>query len=357
MIFHILDKIELQVKKTASRLNGLRARFHSKGRESVFMAQDVADTSRVAPPENVKKMFKERLKQAGSNWQLYVMIFPVVLYFFVFAYIPMYGVQIAFKRYMPIHGIWGSPWVGLQHFERFFNSYYSWDLIWNTISLSLYQLIAGFPAPIILALAFNEMKDGFYKKFVQTVTYAPHFISVVVIVGMITSFLSPSSGIINVFLNKLGFESYAFMEDPRWFRSIYVWSGVWQSTGYGTVIYLAALSGVDTQLHEAATIDGASRLQRLWHINLPVLVPTMVILLIMNFGGIMEVGFEKVLLMQNPLNLATSNVISTFTYQTGLLEAQYSYAAAIGLFNAAINSTMLLLVNWISGKLSDTQLI
>lgn len=306
----------------------------------------------------IKKItIKNRLTKALKNWQLYVMIIPVVAYFLIFHYVPMYGVQIAFKRFMPVHGIWGSPWVGLDHFVRFFNMHYSGRLIWNTISLSLYSLVLGFPMPIILALAFNEVKDGRFKKFVQTVTYAPNFISVVVIVGMIIAFLSPSTGVINHMLDLFGFERQHFMQDPRWFRHIYVFSGIWQSTGWGTVIYLAALSGVDQQLHEAATIDGATRLQRLWHINIPVLVPTMIILLIMNFGSVMAVGFEKVFLMQNALNMGTSDVIATFTYRTGLLEGQYSYAAAIGLFNSVINSVMLLTVNWIARKYSETSLL
>lgn len=304
-----------------------------------------------------KRTMKDRFKQAAGNWELYVMVLPLVAFFFVFHYIPIYGVQIAFKDFMPSLGIWGSPWVGLKHFERFFNMHYAGRLIWNTLSISLYSLVAGFPAPIILALAFNEIKDGKFKRFVQTVTYAPNFISTVVIVGMIIAFLSPSTGVINHFLDLIGLNRHHFMQDPRWFRHIYVLSGIWQSTGWGTIIYLAALSGVDTQLHEAATIDGATRLQRLWYINLPVLVPTMVILLIMNFGGIMSVGFEKAFLLQNPLNMQTSDIIATFTYRTGLLEGQYSYSAAIGLFNSVINSVMLLVVNWISAKYTDTSLL
>lgn len=299
---------------------------------------------------------KDRLKKIASSWQLYVLILPAFIYFIVFHYGPMYGVQIAFKNYMPSLGIWGSPWVGFAHFKRFFDSYYFWDLIRNTVGISLYSLIVGFPLPIILALALNEVKDGPFKKTVQTITYAPHFISVVVIVGMVIAFLSPSSGILNHALQFLGFESKAYMEDPAWFKTIYVLSGVWQSTGWSSVIYMAALSGIDPQLHEAATIDGASRLQRLWNINLPYLMPTMIILLIMNFGSVMSVGHEKVLLMQNPLNMPSSNIIATFTYQQGLLDAQFSYAAAIGLFNSAINAVLLLFVNKISKKVSETSL-
>ncbi|MGO4936299.1 ABC transporter permease [Fundicoccus sp. Sow4_H7] len=296
------------------------------------------------------------IKQIFTSWQLYALIFPAFAYFVIFHYVPMYGVQIAFKDYMPSLGIWGSPWVGFKHFEKFFDSYYFWDLINNTLGISIYSLIVGFPLPIILALALNEVDYEPFKKLVQTVTYAPNFISTVVIVGMIISFLSPSTGIINHILRFFGGTGHNFMEDPRWFKTIYVFSGVWQGTGWGTIIYLAALSGVDPQLHESATIDGASRIQRLWHINLPVLIPTMIIILIMNFGGLMSVGFEKVLLMQNPLNMPSSNIIATFTYQQGLLQAQYSYAAAVGLFNSVINSILLIFVNWLSRRYSEVSL-
>lgn len=314
------------------------------------------DTSSKNATLEHRTSYKDRMKKIASSWQLYVLILPAFIYFIVFHYGPMYGVQIAFKNYMPSLGIWGSPWVGFDHFKRFFDSYYFWDLIRNTVGISLYSLVVGFPLPIILALALNEVKDGPFKKTVQTITYAPHFISVVVIVGMVIAFLSPSSGILNNALQFLGFESKAYMEDPSWFKTIYVLSGVWQSTGWSSVIYMAALSGIDPQLHEAATIDGASRLQRLWNINLPYLMPTMIILLIMNFGSVMSVGHEKVLLMQNPLNMPSSNIIATFTYQQGLLDAQFSYAAAIGLFNSAINAFLLLFVNKISKKVSETSL-
>ena len=286
-------------------------------------------------------------------WQLYIFLLPALIYFLIFHYGPMYGVQIAFKRYMPSLGIIGSPWVGFDHFKRFFNSYYFGDLIKNTLGISIYELILGFPMPIILALVFNELKNGFFKKFAQTVTYAPHFISTVVIVGMLVSFLSPSTGIINHIISALGGDRHAFLEDPKWFKTIYVLSGIWQNTGWNTIIYMSALAGVNPELHEAAAIDGASRFQRLLYINLPALVPTMIILLIMNFGSIMSMGYEKILLMQNPLNIAASNVISTFTYQQGLIDANYSYAAAVGLFNAAINAILLLSVNKITRKITD----
>lgn len=296
----------------------------------------------------------ERIKfNFKRYWQLYIMVLPAIIYFLVFHYGPMYGVQIAFKKYIPALGITASPWVGFDHFKKFFSSYYFGSLIKNTLGISIYELIVGFPMPIILALIFNELKNGFFKKFAQTVTYAPHFISTVVIVGMLVAFLSPSTGIINHLIDAMGGERKAFLEDPKWFKTIYVLSSVWQNTGWNTIIYMSALAGVNPELHEAAAIDGASRLQRLLYINLPSLIPTMVILLIMNFGSIMSMGYEKILLMQNPLNIAASNVISTFTYQQGLIDANYSYAAAVGLFNAAINAILLLSVNKITRKITN----
>ncbi|WP_282920813.1 ABC transporter permease [Ignavigranum ruoffiae] len=289
-------------------------------------------------------------------WQLYVLLAPAVIYFLIFHYGPMYGVQIAFKDYKPSLGILDSPWVGFKHFKRFFNSYYFSDLMRNTLQISLYELVVGFPMPIILALLFNELRNGFFKKFAQTVTYAPHFISTVVIVGMLVAFLSPSTGLLNHLSASLGFERVAFLEEASWFKTIYVFSGIWQNTGWNTIIYMAALSGVDPQLYEAASIDGASRWQKLIYINLPALIPTMVILLILNFGSIMAMGYEKILLMQNALNISESNVIATFTYKQGLLDGNYSYAAAIGLFNSAINAILLVVVNKFSRKLSRISL-
>lgn len=318
----------------------------------------VAEQSSKASIEqkNKKKRRKEMKKKILHNWQLYIFILPAFLYFFIFHYIPMYGVQIAFKDFLPGKGIWGSDWVGFEHFTRFFDSYYFWDLIKNTLGISFYELIVGFPLPIILALALNEAKDGLYKRTVQTVTYAPHFISVVVMGGMIIAFLSPTTGIINHAIQLLGFDPIPFMTDPKWFKTVYVFSGVWQGTGWGTIIYLAALSGVDPQQHEAAIVDGATRWQRIWYINIPAIIPTMVILLIMNLGNIMAMGFEKILLLQNPLNLDSSNVIATFVYQAGLLDGQYSFAAAVGLFNAVINAILLVTVNYIARKTSETSL-
>ncbi|PWU67301.1 ABC transporter permease [Gracilibacillus dipsosauri] len=311
--------------------------------------------SAVTNKQKVKLKTKKNRKII-QNWQLYIFILPALLYFIIFHYVPMYGIQIAFKDYVPSLGFLGSEWVGLKHFERFFDSYYFWDLLKNTLGISIYELIVGFPLPILLALLLNEAKDGIYKRTVQTVTYAPHFISVVVISGMIIAFLSPTTGIINHIIQFFGLEPIAFMSDPAWFKTVYVLSGVWQSTGWGTIIYLAALSGVDPQQHEAAIVDGASRFQRIIYINIPTLVPTMIILLIMNLGNIMALGFEKILLLQNPLNMESSNVIATFVYQAGLLDAQYSFAAAVGLFNAVINAILLIAVNQIARKTSETSL-
>ncbi|GAB6991686.1 ABC transporter permease [Paenibacillus pini] len=293
-------------------------------------------------------------KRIFQNWELYLFIAPAFFYFLIFSYGPMYGIQIAFKNFIPTKGIMGSPWVGFDHFTRFFDSYYFWDLIWNTLSISLYELVIGFPIPIILALAFNEVRGGFFKKMAQTVTYAPHFISVVVMAGMIITFLSPSTGIIVHIIEWLGFDAPQVLTDPRWFKTMYVFSGVWQSAGWGTIIYLAALSGVDPGLHEAAKIDGASRFQRVWHINIPTIVPTMTILLILNMGSLLGVGFEKILLLQNPLNMGSSDVISTFVYRSGLVDAQYSFSTAIGLFNSLVNAILLVVVNQIVRRTNDS---
>lgn len=299
---------------------------------------------------------RNMLKKMKGNYQLYLFILPAFLYFIIFHYASMYGIQIAFKNYIAVKGIWGSPWVGLKHLNNFFQSYYFWVLIKNTVGIALYSLVAGFPIPILLALALNEVRNNRFKKLVQNVTYAPHFISTVVMVGMIIAFLSPSSGVVNEVIKALGGEAVPFMQKPGMFKSIYVWTGVWQGMGWGSIIYLAALAGIDPQLHEAAIVDGATRLQRIWHINIPGIMPTMVIMLIMHAGGIMSVGFEKVFLMQNPLNMERSDVISTYVYRMGLLNAQYSFSSAVGLFNSVINFILLVTVNSIARRINETSL-
>lgn len=284
------------------------------------------------------------------------MFLPVLVFFLVFHYAPMYGVQIAFKKFSAVRGIVGSPWRGLYYFQQFFDSYLFGELIGNTLGLSLYSLFVGFPTPILLALMMNELRSERVKRVVQTITYAPHFISMVVMCSMIILFLSPSSGVLNRIIEILGGQSVYFMGKPEYFKTIYVLSGVWQNTGWSSIIYMAALSGIDPQLHEAATIDGASRLQRVWHINLPGILPTAVILLIMNCGSLMSIGFEKAFLLMNDLNRAAAEIISTFVYQRGLIDRNYSSAAAIGLFNSAINLVLLLGVNAIARRISDTSL-
>jgi putative aldouronate transport system permease protein len=294
-------------------------------------------------------------KNIYRNWDLYLLIFPVVAFFLIFEYWPMYGVQIAFKDFVAMKGIWGSEWVGMKHFMRFFDSYYFMRLIMNTIGISLYQLIIGFPAPIILALMINEVRNPRFKKAVQTITYAPHFISTVVLIGMLMTFLSPR-GLLNLILQWFGHEPILFMTSPGWFKTIFVFSGVWQNIGWNSIIYIAALASIDQQQYEAAIVDGASRMQRIWHISIPGIIPTAIILLILQMGGIMSVGFEKVFLMQNNLNIQASDVISTYVYRSGLLGADFSYSTAVGLFNSIINFVLLAIVNSISKRLSQTSL-
>ena len=298
--------------------------------------------------------FGRRIK----NYQLYLIILLPIAYFIIFKYIPMYGAQIAFKNYMASQGIWGSSWIGLKNFVKFFNSYQFSRVMKNTVSLNFYQLVAGFPMPILLALSLNNTDAIRFKKITQMVTYAPHFISTVVMVGIIMQFLSPRFGVVNMIVKALGANPVSFMGEPKMFKSIYVWSGVWQHAGWGTIIYLAALASIDPTLHEAAIVDGASKLQRTIHIDVPGILPTAVIILILNTGRIMNVAFQKVFLMQNPLNLEASEVITTYVYKTGIAASlpNYSYAAAIGLFNSVVNLVLILAVNTLAKKFGETSL-
>ncbi|MFC5401566.1 ABC transporter permease [Cohnella soli] len=291
-----------------------------------------------------------------EHYQLYILIAPALIYYIIFQYIPMYGVQIAFKDFVPTLGIWGSKWVGLEHVIQFFHSYQFWDVIKNTLGISLYGLIVSFPIPILLALMLNEVRHKKFKAFVQTLTYAPHFISTVVMVGMMMILLSPSTGVVNQIIVALGGNPVYFMGSEGLFKTIYVFSGVWQGMGWGSIIYLAALSSVDPHLYEAAYMDGASKLKKIIHIDLPAILPTAAILLILNVGSVMSVGFEKVFLMQNPINLGSSEVISTYVYKIGLLQNNYSYGSAIGLFNAVINFILLVSVNTVSKRTNGSSL-
>jgi len=300
--------------------------------------------------------YKKFIKHIKDYYQLYILVLPAVIIIFLFNYIPMYGVQIAFREFDPSKGFIGGEFVGLKYFIKFIKSFQFADLIKNTFFLSLYTIVAGFPVPIILALVINQIKNAKVKKVVQTVSYMPHFISVIVLVGMLSIFLSPSSGIIGHLYTALGLKPVNFMGVPKYFRSIYVLSDIWQHSGWNSIIYIAALSAVDPSLYEAAEVDGANRWQKLIMIDIPSLVPTIIILLILNSGNIMNVGFEKVYLMQNSMNLPVSEVISTYVYKIGIMSNQISYSSAIGLFNTLINFVFLVTVNFISKKTSDISL-
>lgn len=287
---------------------------------------------------------------------LILLILPVVVYFILFAYYPLYGVIIAFKDYRVGLGIWGSPWVGFDHFINFFNGIFFARLLSNTLLISLYSLLWGFPIPIIFALMLNEFRNGAFKRTVQTISYFPHFISLVVVCGMVIDFLSPTGGIVNQLIVRLGGTSINFLGQPQWFRTVLIGSTIWQSFGFGSIIYFAAISGINPELYEAARIDGAGRLRQMWHVTLPGIRPTIVTLLILNIGNIMSVGFERIILLYSPATYATADVISTYVYRIGLLGAQYSFASAVGLFNSIINIIILLSVNRLSKRMFDTSL-
>ena len=302
-----------------------------------------------------RKSLRRRIK---LNWELYVIISIPISWLLIFAYYPMYGVQIAFRKFTATKGILGSPWVGMDNFVKFFNSYNFARIIKNTLAISVYDLVIGFPFPIILAILLNNSLKKRFKKFVQIVTYMPYFISTVVMVGIIIQFLSPKVGIVNYAIQALGGTEIDFMGRPEYFRNIYVWSNIWQGTGWSAIIYLSALSSIDPGLHEAALVDGANRFQRMWHIDLPGILPTIAIMLTLRAGSIMSVGFEKAFLMQNNLNISTSEIISTYIYKTGLASAapDYSYSAAIGLFNSIINLVLISIVNYINAKINEISL-
>ncbi|MEK5504640.1 MULTISPECIES: ABC transporter permease [unclassified Paenibacillus] len=294
--------------------------------------------------------------QIKRDYELYLFLLPIIIIYLVFKYYPMYGIQIAFKDFSPSRGIWGSEWVGFKHFIDFFDSYNFWTIMTNTLTLSVLSLVFSFPAPIIIAIMLNQMLAKRYKKIVQTVIYAPHFISTVVLVGMLNVFLSPNSGIVNHIITWFGGDPIMFLADEGWFRPLYILSGVWQETGFATIIYLAALAGVNPELHEAAIMDGASKWKRVMHVDIPSILPTIVILLILALGNIMGIGFEKAFLMQNDLNYATSNIIPTYVYEIGIQKAQYSFSTAVGLFNSVVNIILIVTVNRIAKKLTETSL-
>lgn len=311
-------------------------------------------------------MVHGRMKKAGARasafkricrcWQLYVLMLPALVYIVLFAYKPMYGILIAFKDYSMKKGILASPWVGFKNFERLFSSYWFPIILKNTLTISLLSLVIGFPIPIVLALLLNEVKSNKFRSMVQTFSYAPHFISMVVMCGMITMFLSPTSGVINKLLNALGMESVFFMQEAGLFKWVYVLSGVWQGAGWSSVIYYAALSGVDKSLLEAADMDGATRLQKIWHVNLPVIMPTNLVMLILQCGSLLSVGYEKAYLLQTSSNLTGSEIISTYVYKVGLVQSDFSFSTAAGLFNTVVNCVILISANQLSKKVAKTGL-
>lgn len=295
-------------------------------------------------------------RSIARHWQLYLIVVPPLLFFLIFKYYPMLNAVLAFKDYYVTKGIWGSPWVGFKNFELFFENPMFWTLVKNTLFISFYLLLAGFPIPIVLALMLNEVRSRKFKRAVQLVTFAPYFISTVVMVSIIMLFLAPRLGFVNVFLNRLGLDSVNFLGSPGMFSSIYVWSDIWQTAGYSAVIYLAALAAVDPTLYEAAKVDGASRFQKIVNVDLPGILPTVTILLILNVGSVMAIGFEKIYLLQNNLNIANSEIIATYVYRIGLLNANYSFATAVGLFNSVINLVLLFSVNALARRFSRSSI-
>ena len=294
--------------------------------------------------------FWKRLRRdLKVNYVLYIMLIPVILYYVLFSYVPMAGVQLAFKEYYVKKGIWESPWVGLDNFKRFLSSYNFTSLIMNTLGISIYCLIVGTIVPIVFSLLLNYVKKRWWKKTLQMVTYLPYFISTLVMVGMLNIFLG-DNGVLNVFLQKLGIGSIAFLSSGDMFRGVFAWSGAWQGMGFSSVIYVAALSGVDVQIHEAAIVDGASIWRRIWHIDLMELRPTIFLSLIMGLGGVLNVGYEKVLLMQNSLNISTSEVMSTYVYKVGLINSDYGFSTAVGLFNSLISMVLIIVANRVAKK-------
>ena len=299
----------------------------------------------------------ERLRRfMAHNWQLYILLLPAFVWLIVFCYAPMYGVTIAFKDYKVKLGITGSPWAGFKYFEQFFSTSVAVKSIRNTLLLSLYSLLFGFPIPILFALMLNMLRSARYKKFIQTLSFAPHFISVVVVVSMMNIMFAPSNGWVNKLITSTGAKEVLFMTRSEYFRTMYVASGIWQDMGFNAIVYIAALAGVSPELHEAAIVDGASQVRRLIHIDIPCILPTVTIMFILSVGNLFSVGYEKAYLMQGGLNTEVSEIISTYVYKVGLQSAQYSFSAAVGLFNSVVNLVLLLAVNTFARKMSDVSL-
>lgn len=295
-------------------------------------------------------------KYMRNNYSLYIMLMPMLLFFIIFVYKPMPGLVIAFKDFSPFKGIWGSPWIGFDHFVEFFTGPYAFRVIRNTLVISMTSLIFGFPAPIILALLLNELHSEKFRKAVQTISYIPHFISVVVICGLVVNFLSPSSGIVNSLIRLCGGEPIYFLSKPEWFVPVYTIMNIWKSTGYGAIIYISALTSIPEDLYEAARVDGAGRWKQLLYVTLPSLLPTIMVMLLINLGNILNVGYESIILLYNPAIYDSADVISTYIYRTGLSEGRYDYATAIGLVNSVVAFVLVVSANKLSNKLTQTGL-
>ncbi|SHN77067.1 putative aldouronate transport system permease protein [Paenibacillus sp. ov031] len=304
------------------------------------------------PPRRKSRL----IRTWNRNKALWLLFLPCLLYYLIFRYAPMFGLVITFKDYNLFKGIWASDWVGFKYYRMFLENPDFWPLMKNTFLLGLYKLVFGFPAPILLAILLNEVRRAAFKRFVQTVSYLPHFISNVIVASMVIMFLSPTGGLINNLLAGIGIGPINFMNEPGLFRGIYVLSEIWQHIGWETIIYLAALTGIDPQLYEAADMDGASRLRKIWHVTLPGISPAIVITLILNIGKVLEIGFEKVFLMQNPAIYDTADIISTYVYRVGMVQGNFSYGASIDLFMGVISLIFIYTANWLSRRLSETSL-
>ncbi len=313
------------------------------------------DQSQIKPVKKHQRANKwmDTLKKEKALWLL---VLPGILWYLIFAYAPMFGLVIAFQDFSPFKGFIGSSWVGFAWFQQFFHSQFFGRLIRNTLLLNIYNILFSFPVPIILALLLNEIQHSWYKKTMQTISYLPHFVSTVVVVGMLTNFLSPVGGIVNRMIERLGGESINFMIKPGWFRPLYIISGIWQEAGWGSIIYLAALSGIDTQLYEASIVDGANKWKQLWHISIPGILPTIIIMLIMNMGHILSIGYEKIILMYNSSTYETADVINTYVYRRGILSGEYSFGTAVGLFQSAISFVFVIAANRISKRVTEVSL-
>ena len=327
------------------------------------MSQDLSNTS--APSTTTssvrpKQTFGDKLirfiDHIKREWQLYLMLVPAIVWFLVFLYKPMYGLQIAFKDYSIFRGVAGSPWVGFEHFETLLSNDQFARAFWNTIKISALNLLFGFPAPIILALMFNEIINTTYKRVTQTIVYLPHFISSVIIAGIITTAFSPSAGVVNTIMGWFGIDSIYFLTRPEWFRPIFVGTGIWQEAGFGSIVFLAAIAGVSPSLYESAVVDGASRWQMMWKITLPSILPTIIIMLIIRIGNIMEVSFEMIILLYQPATYETADVVNTWVFRQGLQSGQYDVAAAAGLFNAVVAFVLVMVANTLSRRYVRTSL-